>query len=176
MKNGVASASSPPQVAACSAQPSAWRRAETSPRCHALAQRGLEARDRLGHACEALRRDLPVVLGVVGHEVEAAADLLHRAPDDPQRRAAPRRRRAARTASWSRSVITSAAMRSRSSVRGARSSAASVSRSSWSRALARVGREVGELVLVAGDAGVGRGDRIERGVREHVLIRDLVNL
>ena len=36
--------------------------------------------------------------------------------------------------------------------------------------------EPGELVLVAGNAGVGCCDRVERRVREHILVGDLVHL
>ena len=59
-KNG-SSSRSPPQVAACSAHASAWRRADDDTLRDALAQRRLDARERVGNARHALGRDLPVV-------------------------------------------------------------------------------------------------------------------
>jgi len=42
--------------------------------------------------------------------------------------------------------------------------------------VARGGGVIGELVLVTGDAGIGRRDRIERRVGQYVLVGDLVHL
>ena len=47
-------------------------------------ERGTEARERVGHVGHAFGDDGPVVGGVVGHEVEALADRLQRAPEHPQ--------------------------------------------------------------------------------------------
>ena len=129
---------------------------------HALAQRRLDARERVRDARHALGRDLPVGVGVEAHEVEALPGRLHRAADDPEV-AQPfagvvlRRRRAA-----SRSVITLGREAVVVVVLRRRASAASVSRSRSIAPRDALGGVVGHLVVVAGDAGVGRAARVER--------------
>ena len=114
-------------------------------------------------------------LGVVRHEVEAAADPLHRAADDAQRaqllagvvqRDGELEPFAHHVGGDAVAIVGYGCLRERAQ----RVAIELVARR------ARVGGEVGELVLVARDAGVGGLDRIERGVRQHVAIRDLVHL
>ena len=175
-KNGVPSASSPPQVAACCAQPSAWRRAATMPALHALRA----ARPRSSRSTRARARGAAAATSQscsVSYAIRSKqrADLLHRAADDAQRAqllagVVQRDRELEPLGHHVGGDAVAVVGARRALERGERVAVELVA------CVARVGREVGELVLVAGDAGVGRRDRIERGVREHVLVRDLVHL
>ncbi len=115
------------------------------------------------------------MLGLVGHEIEAGPDVLHRAADDAQRP-----QLFARVVQLDRELETLAHDVGRDPVAvvdalrlfepGERLPI------ECGAFVARGGGVVGELVVVARDARVGRRDRVERGVCEHVFVRDVVDL
>ena len=74
-----------PRRRPASAHASAWRRAATTPCATPSRSVASMLAKRVGHAFHARARDVPVVVGLEAHEVEALPDLLHRAADDPQR-------------------------------------------------------------------------------------------
>ena len=126
-----------------------------------------------GHARHALGRDLPVVVGLEAHEVEALPGRLDRAADDRGRRAAARRlrtaRRRARAARSSRSPR-AGRRRTPAAPRPARRAS---SRTRSTRRGRAGGGVVGHLVVVAGDARVRGAARVERAELVAVAIGDV---
>ena len=136
----------------------------------------LDARQTLGHEREAFGDDLPVVGGVAGHEVEGHAHRLHRAAEHAE---------VAET-------LTGVVLRDRElepfahhlggdavgvghrvGVDGGEGpQAGAVVLGAFGGA---VGGEVGHLVVVAGDALTGGGERVERGEPLDVVVGQSVD-
>ena len=169
--------STPPHVSACLRARdglAARRRRRPRPRPRRAPASMLD--EPLRHERHAFGDDLPVVGGVAGHEVERHAHGLHRAAEHAEV-AQPlagvvlgrARARAVR-------ACTSAAMRSASvSAASAASSARSVVAVELGAFGGAVGGEVGHLVVVAGDALTGGGERVERGEPLDVVLGEVVD-
>ena len=140
----------------------------------AFGERGLDAREPLGHQRQALGDDLPVVGRVPGHEVEGHAYRLHRAAEHPQ------------VAQALAGVVLDQAeleplahdlgrdpvgiVADVDGVEGAQRGAVVLGPFG-----ATVGGVVGHLVVVAGDALARRRERVQRGEALDVLFGQLVH-
>ena len=141
----------------------AWRRAATIPCCRALGERGLDAREPLGHERHALGDRLPVSSVSRAMRSNAMRTVCTGLP-----RTRRSRRRSPASCSSSASSSRSRMHLGGDAVGVGLAIVGGVERAQRGAVVlgalvGAVGGEVGHLVVVAGDALTGRAQRIERG-------------